>query len=256
MSTNKTPKLADLEQPYLTYLRTERRMRPLTLLAHSSDLRHFLAWQKTQKAQRWTQVLNGYFAVHSDWTVTTARIKRLRLNRFLKFARENGHPSGLLREHNERPLGSERAPKVRDQLDIDMIFAAIPPSQLRDALLFRLLYFASLRISEATRLRVEDVEIHNAFSMTIRFIRNGRSMFVEVEQAWLAAHFTSYLAGRAMDEYLFRAAKYGRSEPLKQQSLHKRWLAYARQVNLSCSMEELRISSLQHLRGQRLPSAF
>lgn len=219
-----------------------------TVRAHRATLRHFTDWYVVQPLPT---TLTAYFQAHPGWAVNTRRNNHSRLQRFLTFASKSFRVDpkvdpALLGTLNPHALVGP-APGV-----VEKILKEIPDHQERDALLFRLMYGAGLRVTEATALRVRDVYIVPGHSCAVMINRSSQAgsqeLAVKIADPDLISRLEQHLSTRKdLGELLFQASKTNRARPLRQQNLHRRWRQYAQKAGVSCSLEELRLSSPRSL---------
>ncbi len=119
---------------------------PQTVRAYRADLRHLTGWLQETGHLLEREALETYFAVHSHWAPATRSRKQTALERFCRWALQHDlldHDPTLHLEHPHLPPPHPRGLRREE---IERIFAAIPPEQTRDALLFRLVFETGLRI--------------------------------------------------------------------------------------------------------------
>jgi integrase/recombinase XerD len=127
-----------------------------------------------------------------------------------------------------------RAPYVLSDDEVRRLFAAVDSQAMScfsnkalvDPVLFRVLYGAGLRVSEALNLTLSDVSTH-AWTLRIRDAKNGESRTVPITRR-LAAILAGYIAAAhpapEHGDYLFYSRAAGR--PVNQATVYMRFRAY------------------------------
>ncbi|GAA5502699.1 tyrosine recombinase XerC [Deinococcus xinjiangensis] len=131
---------------------------PATLRAYRADLNHLGRWLLEQQQKLDAPALEAYFAAHS-WAASTQNRKQTAIERFCRWARQHGKLEFDPTLHLERPTVPPPHPRGLRREDVERIFAVIPVSQARDALLFRLVFETGLRISEALNIHLDDLDL-------------------------------------------------------------------------------------------------
>ncbi|NJP07576.1 MAG: site-specific integrase [Chloroflexaceae bacterium] len=132
----------------------ERQARPNTVSAYRSDL--------TLAAQYLTRPLDQIgmndvvtFLSTGDVSATTRARRAASLKRFFAWAVQQGLLLTKPMIKIERVRLDDPAPRGLRREQIEAIFAVIPRQQMRDRLLFRLIYDTGLRVGEALGVHLE-----------------------------------------------------------------------------------------------------
>ncbi|WP_034621312.1 tyrosine recombinase [Desulfovermiculus halophilus] len=165
--------LTDLPEPvhgYLTYLSTQKGLADATVEAYANDLRRLDAFARFRHSslehpeELDRAFLQAFIAdLHRTGTAKTSISRKLStLRGFFRFCLRQGligsDPSSGLKN----PKHSASHPTC---LNVDQVFALLDqaagtdPQALRDVALAELLYGSGLRISEAIRLNLQDVDL-------------------------------------------------------------------------------------------------
>lgn len=152
---------------FIDYLMVERGLSEHTLAAYNNDLKQYLEFLRLHAI--------------ADWSETT----RMTITAFTKALREKGLASTsiarkiaaiktfyqfLVREHLidrdpsadvERPKTARYLPKVLNQSEISRLVEQ--PDDLRDRAILELLYAGGLRVSELTRVNVQDLNLKTGY---------------------------------------------------------------------------------------------
>ncbi len=131
-----------------------------------------------------------------------------------------------------RGVGKETVAKV---------LAAIPVTQSRDRLLFRLIAETGLRVSEALGLYVEDLDLTPDDEHLRVKGKGGRHRTLLLDDPAFVRQLRIYLRKSGYQHGpLFRAAKNGTGGPLAYQSIQERWAGYCRKAGVACTLHQLR----------------
>lgn len=156
---------------YTLFLRTERGLSENTLSAYRNDLNQFLAYLQEKNIQSVT-------ALNEDCLLSWLSILRRKFNSrsvmrkvatirgFLKFLQREGYIEGGLYETLENPKPQKPLPKVLSVEEVDKLLSQPDISTIygiRDKALLELLYSSGLRISEASNLRIDDIDLEGEF---------------------------------------------------------------------------------------------
>lgn len=219
-----------------------------TIRAYRADLRHLAGW-----LEETGQVLNGaglaaYFAAHPRWAASTHNRKQTTLERFCRWALQRELLSCDPTLHLERPSLPPPHPRGLKREDVERIFAVIPVEQMRDALLFRLVFETGLRIGEALGSHVEDLDLTRGDEHLTVLGKGGRKRTVLLDDPKLVNLLRRYLRTLGYTHGpLFQATKNGRGGPLRYQSVQERWQGYAQKAGVTCSLHQLRHSHATEL---------
>ncbi len=132
-----------------------------TIRAYRADLVHLQRWMQVNSRDLDTAALEAYFAAH-EWAASTQNRKQTAIGRCCRWARQHGQLELDPTLHLERPtIPPPHLLELRWE-KIERIFAVIPANQVRDALLFRLVFETGLRISEALNIYLDDLDLAKA----------------------------------------------------------------------------------------------
>jgi integrase/recombinase XerD len=220
-----------LVREYLTYLRVEKGLRPLTCTAYQRDLLQFSEYTEKDAVTFLTaqqQHVAGFMEHLREHQVDSRTIARktscLRgLYRWLLMDKRIGHDPTM---HVESPKSWKVLPKSLAEIEINEILtrtgaAAHHPQAdavaLRDHAILELLYAGGLRVSEVTTLGVEDLQLELGRVMVRG--KGDKERIVPLGDA----------AVRAINEYLQR----GRSGLLKKKPNLRELFVSTRGTNLT-----------------------
>lgn len=180
------PRALSLMQRYLLQRGATRNLSAYTLRNYRSDLEDFLAalggWQ-VDFLQAGRTDLRRYLALQQGKGIAVASVRRKvsTIRGFYKWLRAEGVLENDPFYGVQGPKAPKRLPHVLNANDIDrMIHAAAQDPEaagLRDRALIELLYAAGLRVSEASGLDVQDVDLRQA---TVRVRGKGNKERVGV----------------------------------------------------------------------------
>jgi site-specific recombinase XerD len=160
---------------------------------------------------------------------------------FLAWAMRHGYIAAnpMLRIERVRP--DPPAPRGVKRAQVEAILAVIPPRQVRDRLLFRLILETGLRVSEALGLYVEDLDL-TWDDEHLRVVgKGGQRRTVLLDDPALVLQLRSYLKQTGYQHgALFRAAKNGQGGAVSYQTIQERWAQYCAQAGVQCTLHQLR----------------
>ena len=124
---------------------------------------------------------------------------------------------------------------------IETILNQIPHTQLRDHLLFRLIFEAGLRIGEALSIYIEDIDLTLDNEHVTVIGKGRRQRTVLIDDPGLVTLLKQYLKQYPY-RYgpLFRAHKHYRGGALRYQSAQEKWTKYCDQAGIPCTLHVLR----------------
>lgn len=235
-------------QTCATRFLAELQRSPQTIRAYRADLNHLQTWLATHEQILDAQTLGQYLAAHPTWAAATRSRKHTSFERFARWAIKHElldrDPTVLL----ERPRLPPPHPKGLRRAEIERIFAAIPTSQRRDALLFRLVYETGLRQCEALGLCLTDLDLIPGDEHLTVLGKGERKRTVLLDDPKLVGALKRYLRSLPYTHGpLFQATRNGRGGPLRYQSVQERWQGYAAQAGVACTLHQLRHSHATEL---------
>lgn len=241
-----TPPLSDLTETFLAELVSRRS--PATVRAYRADLRHFSGWLASHGGEMNAEHVQTYFAAHVSWKPATVNRKQTTLDRFCGWLVRRKVLSVSPMVNLERARVPPPHPRGLRREEVERVLAVIPAEQVRDVLLFRLLFETGLRIGEALSLHVEDLDLTRGDEHVTVLGKGGRKRTVLLDDSKLVAQLRRYLKtlGYAHGA-LFQAQKNGRGGALRYQSVQERWQGYAATAKVKCSLHQLRHSHATEL---------
>jgi site-specific recombinase XerD len=221
---------------------------PHTLRAYAADLSQFIAFCPDSLAALRVETLRAFFATLAPLSPASRARKQASLASFFAWAYRqaliDANPMARIeRVKLDPPLTrGVNAEKIED------ILAVIPAAEKRDRLLFRLLAETGLRISEALKVYVEDLDLAPDNEHLIVQGKGGRQRSVLLDDPRLIRQVRTYLRAAGFRHgLLFRAEKNGRGGPLSYQAVQKRWAAYCAKAGVECTLHQLRHSHATEL---------
>ena len=216
---------------------------PQTVRAYRADLRHLTDWLRETGHGLEREALEAYFTVHPHWASATRSRKQTTLERFCRWALQHHLLDRDPTLHLEHPRLPPPHPRGLRREDIERIFAAIPAGQIRDALLFRLVFETGLRISEALNIHLDDLDLSKGDEHLTVLGKGGQRRTVLLDDPKLVGALRKYLRSLEYEHGpLFQAQKNGRGGPLRYQSVQERWQRYTERACVTCTLHQLRHS--------------
>jgi integrase/recombinase XerD len=212
-----------------------------TCHAYATDLAQLCAFYSGPVNAMTAEVLRNFFRTHLHLSPATRARKQAAVARFLTWAHQHelldSNPMlKIVRVKLDppQPRGVER-----DQ--IERILKAIPAERQRDQLFFRLLLETGLRVSEGLSLYVEDIDLSLDNEHLTVVGKGGKRRTILLDDPHLVQQLRAYLKRMGYQHGpLFRAEKNGRGGPLRYQSMQERWDHYCTQVEVACTLHQLR----------------
>jgi integrase/recombinase XerD len=225
---------------FLTDLKNTNRS-PHTYRAYASDLYRLAAFYEGAPTAISADNLRDFLDTFSHLKPATRARKQATLNSFFQWAfRQN-----LIAANPMAKISSVKRdmPQVRalERTDVEKILAIIPTKQIRDRLMFRLLFETGLRVGEALQLYVEDLDMTlDDEHLDVRG-KGGQRRTVLLDDPRLVAQLRRYLKQTGYKHGpLFRAQKNSRGGPLRYQSVQYRWQKYCDEAGIHCTLHQLR----------------
>lgn len=152
------------------------------------------------------------------------------IKRFFGFLSEEGYIAEDPSRRLPRPKVGKRLPRALTITQVQDLFAAFEAEtrlQRRDKMFFQLLYACGLRLSEASNIRVEDIDLGEG---TIRVVGKGdkeRRLYLKPN---LLQSLGEYIAENELRTYLFPGR--GPDKPVTGRNMGDRFREYARVAGL------------------------
>lgn len=242
-----SPTLMDWIERFLADLRNANRSAH-TVRSYRVDLRQFAVFNPDLATATTVENVRAFLDTLVEVSAATRAHKQAALASFFEWSVRNGQLSSnpmnvIPRVRLDAPL-----PRALKREEIEKVLSVIPRRQLRDLLLFRLLFETGLRISEALALHVQDLDLTPDNEHLIVLGKGGRPRLVLLDDPVLVKLLQRYLAYmRYQRGPLFRAEKNGRGGPIRYQSVQEHWAYYCRQAGVACTLHQLRHSHATEL---------
>lgn len=168
--------LLDLLEQFLAYSKVEKGLSLNTLLAYSSDLRHFFAFLAEQqillvaRVKRENIIAFIEYRAHENISAKSAHRSMCALRRFFFFARKEGFIAASPAADIDLPRVEKRLPKAVKLQDIDEMITKPKRHNargLRDAAIIGVLYGAGLRVSELASIKLSELDLMRGFIKTL-----------------------------------------------------------------------------------------
>ncbi|MHB8751602.1 MAG: tyrosine-type recombinase/integrase [Aggregatilineales bacterium] len=219
-----------------------------TLRGYRGDLEQFVQFNADLATAFTANNLRAFLATFNPLRPATRAHKQAALASFFAWAVRNGLLASNPMDLVERVKLADPQPRALKREQIEQILVVIPPPQLRDRLLFRLLYETGLRVSEALALHVEDLDLTPDNEHLKVLGKGGRRRLVLLDDPALVKLLRRYLAHTHYQHGpLFRAIKNGRGGSLRYQSVQERWKRYCKIAAVNCTLHQLRHSHATEL---------
>lgn len=248
-STNPTPDrpLADVVTDFLADLAQANRSAH-TRRAYAADLAQFGRFCGEPLAAISPEVLRAFFSTLADYQPATRARKQAALASFCAWAFRHELIASNPMARVERVQPPEPRPRGLAREQIEAILAVIPVRCKRDRLLFRLIYELGLRVGEALGIYVGDLDLSLDDEHLRVLGKGGRWRTVLLDNAAVIRQVRAYLKQTGYRHGpLFRAAKNGREEVLRYQSIQERWAGYCSRAGVRCTLHQLRHSHATEL---------
>jgi integrase/recombinase XerD len=212
-----------------------------TRRAYAADLKQFAAWYAGRLDAITAGTLRDFFITLAHLRPATRARKQAALTRLLTWAYRQeliaSNPMGRVERVKPDP---PRSRGVKRQ-QVEAILPAIPTTQRRDRLFFRLIVETGLRVGEALALYVEDIDLSPDDEHLSVVGKGNTRRTVLLDDAKVVKQVRAYLKHSGYQHGpLFRAAKNGRGGALRYQSIQERWAAYCAQAGIACTLHQLR----------------
>jgi len=214
-----------------------------TRRAYATDLAQWSVFCGLDSLTPEADTLRAFFASFGHLNQTSRARKQASLASFFALAQRQGYVDVNPMVRIERVKLQPPLPRGIAAEQINAILTAIPARNTRDRLLFRLLAETGLRIGEALRLYVEDVDLTIDSERLLVHGKGGRQRSILLDDPRLVRQLKSYLTATGYRHGpLFRAQKNGRGPILSYQAVQKRWAVYCAKASITCRLHQLRHS--------------
>ena len=219
-----------------------------TVRAYRADLAQLAAFHRGRVAGITAEVLRSFLHTKSHLAPASRARLEASIGCFLRWCYRLEYIESDPMVRLERVRRTPGKPRGLARAHIEKIMAIIPAAQIRDRLLFRLLFETGLRISEALRLRLEELELDPDDEHLVVVGKRQRVRRILLEDPKLLRQLRAYLKATG-HRYglLFRALKNGTGDPLCYQSIQERWSAYCAEAGVPCTLHQLRHSHATEL---------
>lgn len=212
-----------------------------TYRAYKTDLLAFLGFNADVESAFKVESIASFFKKYAQLSAASRARKQATLASFCRWAYRHQRIAQNPMDAIERVKLDPPSPRGVDRSSVEAILAAIPPKNLRDKLLFRLIFETGLRIGEALALHIEDVDLTPDDEHLHIVGKGGRKRLVLLDDPALVKQLRHYLAKKGYKHGpLFRAEKNGRGGPLRYQSVQQKWVSYCEKAGVRCSLHQLR----------------
>ncbi|MCA1668124.1 MAG: tyrosine-type recombinase/integrase [Thermomicrobia bacterium] len=232
--------LVSLIRDFLADLRNADRS-DHTIRAYEGDLLRYCAFCGDSSSPTSVETLRAFFASRADCAPATRARTQAALASFFAWAYRGGQIPADPMAKVERVRLAPPPPRGVGREVVTKVLAAIPVTQSRDRLLFRLIAATGLRVSEALGLYVEDLDLTPDDEHLRVKGKGGRHRTLLLDDPALVRQVRTYLRKAGYQHGpLFRAAKNGTGGPLAYQSIQERWAGYCRKAGVACTLHQLR----------------
>lgn len=212
-----------------------------TIRAYEGDLLRYCAFCGDASSPTSVETLRAFFAARADRAAATRARTQASLASFFAWAYRGEHIAADPMARLARVRLAPPPPRGVGAAVVEKVFAAIPASQPRDRLLFRLIAETGLRVSEALGLYVEDLDLTTDDEHLRVKGKGGRHRTLLLDDPALVRQLRTFLRKNGYQQGpLFRAAKNGTGGPLAYQSIQERWAGYCRKAGVACTLHQLR----------------
>jgi len=214
---------------------------PHTRQAYAADLSRFSSFYTGPADSITADVLRAFFATRTHLSPATRARTQPALASFLGWAYRHERIESLPMARIARVRPDPPRPRGLTRERIEAIMAAIPATERRDRLLFRLIVETGLRVGEALALYTEDLDLTQDDEHLTVVGKGNQRRTVLLDDARLVKGVRMYLKRTGYTHGpLFRAAKNGRGGPLRYQSIQARWQRYYARAGVACTLHQPR----------------
>ncbi len=219
-----------------------------TRRAYAADLARFASFYEGPTRGITADVLRAFFGTLAHLSPATRARKQAALASFLRWAYRHELIDATPMARVERVRLDPPAPRGLTRAQVEAILRAIPATQPRDRLLFRLLFETGLRVGEALGIYVDDLDLTRDDEHVSVRGKGGQRRTILLDDSGVVRDLHAYLRRmRYTHGPLFRAAKNGRGDLLRYQSIHERWERYCAAAGVTCTLHQLRHSHATEL---------
>lgn len=232
--------LLPLIDAFLADLAHQRRS-PHTQRAYAADLARFASFHAGPVEEVSPDMLQAFFDTLTARKPATRARAQAALASFLAWAQRHALIATTPMAHVARVRHATRVQRGYDHETIQAVLDAIPVTQRRDHLLFRLLAATGLRVDDVLALSIEDIVLA-ADQASLRVPGPGQQWrTIRLDEPDLLQEVRSYLTHLdATRGLLFQALKNGGAGPLRYQVVQARWQRYCAHAGISCMLHQLR----------------
>ena len=212
-----------------------------TIRAYHSDLRAFSQHSPDLVSDITTQHLRNFFASQSHLKPATRARRQTSLASFFDWAHRHELVQSNPMQRIDRVKVEYSLQRTPDREQIEAIFKHIPQDNLRDRLLFRLLFETGIRIGEALSLYIEDLDFtQDDEQMTITGKGQHRRTIL-LDDSQLVVLMKRYIQQQGYQQGpLFRAHKNYQGGSIRYQSARELWAKYCEKAAVKCTLHQLR----------------
>lgn len=232
--------LVSLTRDFLGDLRNADRS-PHTIRAYEGDLLRYCTFCDDSSSPISVEMLRAFFASRADRAPATRARTQAALASFFAWAYRGGQIAADPMAKLARVRLAPPPPRGVGREVVEKVLTAIPATQPRDRLLFRLIAETGLRVSEALGIYVEDLDMTPDDEHLRVKGKGGRHRTLLLDDPALVRQLRTYLRKAGYKHGpLFRAAKNGTGGPLAYQSIQERWAGYCAKAGVTCTLHQLR----------------
>jgi site-specific recombinase XerD len=239
--------LTTATEQFLCYLEQTRHSTH-TVRSYGTTLAKFAAHAPAALADLSVTSVEQFLATQTHLSPATQARQQAALNSFFTWAVRHDLLLANPMIKIERVQLDDPAPRGLRREQIEAIFAVIPRQQMRDRLLFRLIYETGLRVGEALGVHIEDLDLTPDDEHLTVLGKGNRRRTVLLDDPKLVTLLRQYLQQTGYRHgALFRASKNGQGGAVSYQAVQERWARYGQQAGIACTLHQLRHSHATEL---------